>query len=168
MFEPFHALIVNIDFLPKLGMNGYFVQFNVPHNFFNRWYEHQSNPTIPGETLSIEDVEHMWTHLEEEIFKRDLMYHAMGHGWTSIPFGIEGDWDSYSEEIAPEIKQYFAEVNGKRELWNRPKDTNLCFSNPQVRNIKNILLMSEMHSCGALKEYIQSMRKPEITKTVTM
>jgi len=124
-----------IDFLPKVGMNGYFVQFNVPHNFFNRWYEHQSNPTIPGETLSIEDVEHMWTLLEEEIFKRGLMYHAMGHGWTSIPFGIEGGWDSYSEEISPEIKQYFAEVNGKRELWNRPKDTNLCFSNPQVRNI---------------------------------
>ena len=125
-----------IDWLPKIGMNGYFVQFNVPFTFFDRWYSHRSNPNIPGYQLTQADVAHMWSLLEEEIFKRGLMYHAMGHGWTCEPFGIEGGgWVKYEKEVAPEIKQYFAEVGGKREIWSGPLTTNLCYSNPKVRDI---------------------------------
>ena len=29
-----------IDFLPKIAMNGYFVQFKKPYVFFERWYDH--------------------------------------------------------------------------------------------------------------------------------
>lgn len=124
-----------IDWLPKVGMNGYFVQFMTPHTFFNRWYNHLGNPMMPGQPLTEDDVKHIWKRLEEEILRRGLMYHAVGHGWTCEPFGIEGlGWDTYDKEVPPETKQYFAEVNGKRELWGVPLDTNLCYSNPEVRN----------------------------------
>lgn len=125
-----------IDWLPKIGMNGYFVQFDVPYIFFERWYSQSHNPTSTGQQLSMDDVKHIWLLLEEEIFKRGLMYHAVGHGWTCEPFGIKGgSWNDYSKEIQPEIKQYFAEINGQRELVRNPLETNLCYSNPKARDI---------------------------------
>ena len=125
-----------IDWLPKIGMNGYFVQYKVPFTFFDRWYSHSSNPNISGYQLSQEDVIHMWSLLEEEIFKRSLMYHAVGHGWTCEPFGIEGSsWSISEKKIDPEVKKYFAELNGQREIWRNPLNTNLCYSNPEVRDI---------------------------------
>ncbi len=67
---------------------------------------------------------------------RGLMYHAAGHGWTCEPFGISGtDWKAETADISNEVKRYFAEVNGKRELWDGVAvDTNLCYSNPVVRD----------------------------------
>lgn len=125
-----------IDWLPKIGMSGYFVQFQVPCSFFERWYKHVNNPQIPEEPVSREDIVHIWKRLEEELKKRDLMYHAVGHGWTCEPFGIPGDdWRVETGEIAPQVKQYFAQVNGKRELWNGiALNTNLCYSNSFVRD----------------------------------
>ena len=126
-----------IDWLPKIGMNGYFVQFHTPYYFFNNWYSHDLNPTWEGETLSQEDVFHIWKRLEEEIAKRGLMYHAVGHGWTCEPFGIPGGgWDKQTEQIPEHTKQYLAQVNGERELYDGVAlDTNLCYSNPKARDI---------------------------------
>lgn len=124
-----------INWLPKVGMNGYYMQFFVPLCFFERWYKHEWNPLREPESIDSEAVVHMQRSLEEEIVKRDLMYHATGHGWTCEPFGIHGTgWNANTEEIPPETKQYFAEVNKKRELWeNVALNTNLCYSNPTVR-----------------------------------
>ena len=126
-----------IDWLPKVGMNGYFVQFHTPYIFFERWYHHENNPLLEKEPLTPEDVTHIWKRLEEEVVKRGLLYHAVGHGWTCEPLGIKGGgWDVETGEIAPEVKQYFAEVNGKRELWGGiGLNTNLCYSKPEVRNM---------------------------------
>ena len=33
-----------IDYLPKLGMNEYMIQFRLPATFFENWYSHQKNP----------------------------------------------------------------------------------------------------------------------------
>lgn len=125
-----------IDWLPKIGMNGYFVQFHTPYYFFSNWYSHDGNPTWEGETLSQEDVKHIWERLEEEILKRDLMYHAVGHGWTCEPFGIPGGgWDAQTEPVPEDTKQYLALVNGERELCGGVAlNTNLCYSNPKVRD----------------------------------
>ena len=46
-----------IDFLPKIAMNGYFVQFKKPYEFFERWYQHGTNPTMPAEPMT----EAKWT-----------------------------------------------------------------------------------------------------------
>jgi len=126
-----------IDFIPKLGFNSYFIQFREAYTFFERWYSHRNNPLKEKEDFPLEKAREYISKLAREIKKRGLLYHAVGHGWTCEHFGIPGlGWDPYEEEISPDIKQYFAEVNGKRGLWyGIPLNTNLCYSNPEVRRI---------------------------------
>ena len=126
-----------INWIPKVGMNGYFVQFHIPACFFRRWYNLNTNPNVPTDPVTDEDVVHIWKRLEEEIDKRSLMYHAAGHGWTCEPFGIPGSsWDKNTADVPEDAKQYFALVNGKRELWGGiALNTSLCFTNPKAREI---------------------------------
>ena len=125
-----------IDYIPKVGMNGYFVQFLVPGTFFVRWYQHEWNPQFEAEGITREEITAMTVSLETEISRRGLLYHKTGHGWTCEPFGIDGtSWDSTRTYTVPEdVYPCLAQVNGKRELWhNVPLNTNLCYSNPVVR-----------------------------------
>lgn len=125
-----------IDFLPKVGMNEYFVQFWVPYTFFDRWYFHYGNPLYEKEKLGRREVEVLVAALENEVDRRGLSYHKTGHGWTCEPFGIEGTgWDTdFDSVLAPEIKECLAQVNGRREFWNGiPLNTNLCYSSEKVR-----------------------------------
>lgn len=126
-----------IDWLPKVGMSGYFTQFFTPAVFFQRYYKRfYENPEDPDfrNKLSDDDVDRMMVPLVEEISKRGLKYHAVGHGWTCVPFGIQASgWDAYTGEIPEETKEYFALINGKREIFENPLNTNLCYSNPIVQ-----------------------------------
>ena len=124
-----------IDWMPKVGYNAYFNQFNNPVTFYNRWYAHPDNPLLRGEPLSAKQIEGLRDQSIREIKKRGLLYHAAGHGWTCEPFGIPGEaWEPLQQEIPEETIQYLAQVNGKRELWGGiPLNTNLCYSNPEVR-----------------------------------
>ncbi len=124
-----------IAWLPKVGMNSYFIQFREGFTFFDRWYSHHLNETLTKTGFSVEDARHYVKMIEDEIDKRDLIYHAVGHGWTCEPFGIPGTaWEKVDESKLPQDAfQYFAEINGKRALWHGiPLDTNLCYSNPVV------------------------------------
>ena len=126
-----------IDFLPKIGMNEYFVQFLVPYDFFARWYGHRNSVNNPKDAISRDEVIAMTKSLEHEIEERGLRYHKTGHGWTCEPFGMDGDGWSTDDvyDLSDEVKSYLAEVNGKRELWNNsPLCTNLCYSNQTVRD----------------------------------
>ena len=68
-----------VDWLPKVGMNGYYTQFFTPLIFFQRWYAHKgyefSNRYLKGEPLSPDDVNGMVRMLEREIEKRGLLYY---------------------------------------------------------------------------------------------
>src|SRR5699024_2987599 len=72
---------------------------------------------------------------EKELQKRGLIHHAVGHGWTCEPFGIEGlGWDPVQDDIGSDVRQYLAKIDGERRLWGGvPLNTNLCYSNPIVR-----------------------------------
>ncbi len=124
-----------IDWLPKVGMCGYFVQFHTPSVFFKRFYNDHDNPDVVTGPVTDEDITHIWKSLEGEVVKRSLDYHATGHGWTCEPFGIRGGtWNACEEELPAEVTQYLAEVNGERKLWGGVAlNTNLCYSNPVVR-----------------------------------
>ncbi|MGI6707504.1 MAG: DUF4838 domain-containing protein [Clostridia bacterium] len=126
-----------IDWAPKLGFNSYFIQFREAYTFFHRWYSHIGNPTKKPEAFSVEKAREFVKRAVEEIKKRDLLYHAVGHGWTCEPLGIPGlSWESKEYDLSPETRQYLAEVNGKREIWQGiPLNTNLCYSNPEVREL---------------------------------
>ncbi len=126
-----------IDWAPKMGFNSYFIQFREAYAFFDRWYNHHINHKKAPEGFSIEKAKEIVKALEEEISKRGMAYHAVGHGWTCEPFGIPGlSWEKNDIQAAREVQQYLAQVNGKREIWGGiPLNTNLCYSNPEVRKI---------------------------------
>lgn len=122
-----------IGWMPKIGLNSFFIQYLHPKQFFSRICKHY------GEDISIAEVDQICSRLVEEIKKRDLLYHAVGHGWQCDPFGIPGDTYGVRKDSVPipeKTKPLLALVNGKRELFhNNPLETNLCYSDPEVRRI---------------------------------
>lgn len=133
-----------IDFLPKVGMNGYFMQFHVPSVFFKRFYNTDilldPNPYRQTMPVTDEDVARMWPGIEEEIALRGLDYHATGHGWTCAPFNINATgWEQMADEDVPaEAIDVMAQIDGKRGLFGGVAlNTNLCYSNPLVRDKMN-------------------------------
>lgn len=123
-----------IDWLPKVGLSGYFVQFFTPNVFFRRYY---------GAHIVDADVDAMMEPLKDEITKRSLKYHAVGHGWTCESFGISTTgWLEFKGEIPEDMKNVIAMLDGKRELYRGiPANTNLCYSNPYARDkITNCLV----------------------------
>ena len=125
-----------IDWMPKVGFNSYFNQFQTPVTFYNRWYDHQLNPLLEGKELPTEQIAAIRDQTVLEMKRRGLLHHDTGHGWTCEPFGIPGeDWDAVKKIPVPAAsRKYLAKVNGKRDLWKGiPLNTNLCYSNPQVR-----------------------------------
>lgn len=133
----FENMLENIDWAPKAGFNAYFLEFETPYTFFDRWYSHRNNSHKQAEPVSVEQVAEFTLQMEKEIKKRGLLYHAVGHGLTCEPFGLQSlGWDPVDVEVSEQTSQYFALVDGKRELWGGvPLNTNLCFSNPQARRM---------------------------------
>lgn len=127
-----------IKWIPRAGMSGYFFQFSRPFHFFDRWYKHTSNPNYDSENITRADVDAIVSNLSEEIEKRDLLLHKVGHGWTCEPFNIPGGdgWIKVNtEDVSEEIRSILAMVNGERKFWGDvPLNTNLCYSNPKVRD----------------------------------
>ena len=131
-----------IEFMPKVGMNLFMIEFLCPTTYYRRHYEHNHNeknrapePISPAQVLQ-------WKRAAEaEIAKRGIMYHDVGHGWTTGPFGIDTNMDRSKPEendnkITDEQRRYLAMVGGKRGLWNgAPTHTQFCMSNPEARRI---------------------------------
>jgi len=127
-----------IDWIPKVGMNEYYVQFFVPTPFLERWYGRLHDPIRQPEKLTSADTYAMKKRIDEEIVKRGLGYNAVGHGFTCEPFGIEFAWrhDPKAVEAAEKIKDFLPMINGERRMDPRGIGfTQLCYSNPKVREI---------------------------------
>ncbi|WP_041179091.1 DUF4838 domain-containing protein [Streptococcus suis] len=123
-----------LDWLPKINMNSFFIQFENPYSFLKRWYEHEFNPYADKEDFNTEIAQQMSDLLDEELSKRGLIHHRVGHGWTGEVLGYSSKygWES-GLKLPEEKKPLVAELNGKRELVNTaPILTSLCFSNPDV------------------------------------
>ena len=124
-----------IDWLPKVGYNSFFLQFKVPYIFLSRWYHHDKNPYAEAEDFTMEDAEKCLKLFQQEMAKRDLLLHQVGHGWTGEVLGSHtvGSWNATNEVLTPEKQPMAAMVNGKREFhMGIPANTNLCFSNPKT------------------------------------
>lgn len=124
-----HVLAM-IDWLPKVGMNAYFLQFRDGFTFFDRW--RRETHAAP---LNAQEARDYCAALIQESRRRDLLLHAVGHGWTCEPFGMPGiGWDYPAPPVPDDAVPLLAEVNGRRALWDGiPLNTNLCYSNPEVR-----------------------------------
>ncbi len=125
-----------IDWMPKAGLNEYFMQFHIPYAFFDRWYNRWCGEYLgQNDPITKEDALYMTSRLDEEIKLRGMGYHKGGHGWTLPLVGELGaGWYKYDKPVPADVQAMFAEVDGKRELWGGSLfDTNLCYSDPAVR-----------------------------------
>ncbi len=126
-----------LDWMPKVGMNEYMLQFANPVHFFERWYFHEGvrgKEPFPMERDEGYDIKRA---LEAEIAKRGILYHDVGHGWTMMHLGLGHAHETTPPQpvsLTEEQCQYLALVNGKRGIWNkRPIWTELCYSNPRAQ-----------------------------------
>lgn len=135
------SILDALDFAPKVGLNGFMVQYFNPRHFYNRYYNHENNrENRELESISENQALQWKRHSEVEMAKRGLQFHDVGHGFNCIPFGIDpknkpenGDYDS---AVTPEQRQYISELGGRRRICiNSPYDTHFCMSNPQARSI---------------------------------
>jgi hypothetical protein len=121
-----------VDWLPKVGMSGYFMQFREGFTFFDRWYGHVNHPL----TFTVDQARQFTTTIEQEMSKRGLVYHAIGHGWTCEAYGIAClGWDMETGRAWPaEFLEHVALVGGKRSVpWDIVSIAALCYSDPQVQ-----------------------------------
>lgn len=130
-------LLETLDFMPKVGMNVFQMQFLVPTVFYTRYYEHRFNSARAAEPLSDATMLQWKTACETEMSKRGIQFHDVGHGWTVAPFGVDtsAGWESIPDESVPnEGRKYLALLNGKRELFKGvPLNTQFCMSSPEAR-----------------------------------
>ena len=146
------TLLAIIDFLPKVGMNTFMMQFINPRTFYERYYDHLGGITRSPEPVSSATVMQWKRQCESEISKRGLQYHDIGHGWTAEPFGLstEHGWAVTDDSEIPDgIRKYFAMLNGKRTLFcGKALNTNFCMSNEEarLRVAEYIANYSENHS----------------------
>lgn len=138
--ESQQAMLETIDWTPKVGMNVYMLEFDIPTVYYNWYYEHRHNTANrEPEPVSADTVLQWKRACETEMAKRGLQFHDMGHGWTVDAFGIDskGGWSAQGGHKVPEeAVQYLAQVNGERKLFmDIPLNTNFCMSNPEARRI---------------------------------
>ena len=124
-----------IDWLPKAGMNTFFLQFFRPDVFIERWCSHQNNPLLPPEPLTESDKDAYDRTIAEEITKRGLLLHRAGHGWTAQALGYAGNgWQQEEEPKDEHLRSRIALLNGERRLFGGvPSNTNLCYSRDDVQ-----------------------------------
>lgn len=140
-----------IDWLPKVGFNGYFLQFRDGYVFFDRWYSTREDWTGTPEAVASRQAEEFRDRVTAAVRRRGLQYHRVGHGWTCEPFGLPGrGW--YRELNVPveNVQRRLALVDGKRELWRGvPLDTNLCMSQDDTRAHVVDDVVSYAQACAA-------------------
>ena len=139
--EAQYNMMETIDFSPKIGLNVYMLEFDIPFGYYNSWYSHRQNDLYRPEPVTMDTVLQWKRMCEVEMTKRGLQFHDRGHGWTVESFGFEsgGGWETVGEgEDLSNVGngKYIAKVKGKRHFYNgTPMDTNFCMSNPEARKL---------------------------------
>ena len=143
-----------IDFMPKVGLNTFMIQFRIPEVFYERFYGKSNIEEVRKTEPVGENTILQWTRLTEcEIAKRGIMLHSYGHGFTADPFcptPTHSGWGTSDISIIPEEKRGFVGmIGGKRDfVRGRPNNTNFCMSNPMARAdaVKYIADYAQKHS----------------------
>ena len=137
--ETQQSMLDTIDFTPKVGMNTYMIESDIPYTYYKKYYEHQGNPAREGEPVSVDTVLQWKRVTEVEMAKRGIRMFDMGHGWTAESFGISSvvGWEKQGDDTIPEdMRKYLALIDGKRELYRGVAlNTQICMSNPEARQL---------------------------------
>lgn len=124
-----------IDWSPKVGFNSFFVQFEYPFLFMNRWYAHVNNPLLTPVPWTMEDTARIMPVLDEAMAERGLLKHAVGHGWVNKVLDEQAPgWQAHAETLPEEQQALIAQVNGVRGPFPgvATYTTNLCMTNPRA------------------------------------
>lgn len=65
-----------IEWIPKVGFNGYYIQSNKAHEYFENWYNHQMSTIKQPEQYTVEQTEEYVKLISVEIEKRGLYTYA--------------------------------------------------------------------------------------------
>ena len=116
------------------------MQFENPELFYRRYYSADYNKAhrLSGNISNRQATQ--WKRLcEHEIARRGLQFHDIGHGFTSLPFGIDTTSGQTVEDIDASLtelqRSYTAMIKGKRGVQTKPVCTNFCMSNEKAREI---------------------------------
>ncbi len=129
-------IIDKIDWCAKMGMNMFFCEFLFSRHFYNRYYGREYPTYLPPEPKSDAEI---WVYHRkniDEIKKRGMLYHAVGHGWTGLVVGAKPeDCDHDARPVPdPDKVKYLALYKSKRSIENGPTFTDLCYGNPETFN----------------------------------
>ena len=132
--ESVGSILDFIDWLPKIGFNSYFSQFDTPDVFLWRFYTDSPNPLRKKVPWTIEQSRRVMDAADAELTARGLIQHRVGHGWTGKVLGSAATgWARDEKKFDEKTRAMMAEVNGKRELRGGvPANTNLCMTNPDA------------------------------------
>ena len=127
-----------IEFTPKVGLNTFMIEHDKPHHYYNHFYKHTFDSYDDEGGIALDTCLQWKRACESEIEKRGMLFHDMGHGWTSNPFGFKDcrqmTEQQRDEEYKKDIYKHTAMIGGKRGLFGGyPLNTNLCMSNPKTR-----------------------------------
>ena len=138
-----------VEWMPKLRMNAYMLQFRVSAYFWRRWSERTDLRAVKNpHLLSLEECAALDARVMAAVQARGMLLHRVGHGWTCEAVGNHGSgWEA--EASAPaEVRPLLAEVNGVRD-WDHgiPLNTELCYSNPEAfrRIVEGVLTYAAAH-----------------------
>ena len=139
------------DYYAKLEMNVYMLEWFIPRGYYERYYDHKFNADsrIP-EPITDEQILQWKRQTEAEIAKRGLMFHDIGHGWMTRPFGMPYNNGIPSDfALTEEQRSVLAMINGVRAPWkgNKFVFTNICLSQAKVRTAvaKEVADYAETH-----------------------
>ncbi|GHU98054.1 DUF4838 domain-containing protein [Clostridia bacterium] len=123
-----------IDWAPKAGFSAYFLQFMDSFTFFERWYTHENNEYASGEYTRAQNAANM-KKIVRAIKLRDMIYHAVGHGWTCEAVGYRAaGWHKVDESVIGCKRELLAMTGGERKFFGGiPLNTHLCYGNPEAR-----------------------------------
>ena len=146
------SMIASIEFMPKIGMNTFMIEFRNPHTYYDWYYSHKNNNNRAPEPISFDTALQWKRQCEAEISKRGMMFHDIGHGFTIDPFGIDSTyaWNKVDDSMIPEDqRKYLAMYNGKRKFYrDQPLNTQFCMSRADARSMiaKYVANYAENHS----------------------
>ena len=124
-----------IYWLPKIGMNMYMIEGVVPYSYMHKWYGHVGNTHLrqKGQKTDYDMLLNYVSLMEKDIKKTGMQLHSLGHDWM---FEKLGTGSGKNKQFSEEDKQYFAMVNGVRDIMKGSLFyTHMCYSNPKVRKL---------------------------------
>jgi hypothetical protein len=146
-----HVLDI-LDWMAKRRMNAFQLQFVHSGVFWKRGYQQspEVEGTVWGEWMPKWDSEALDDRVIARAKELGMMIHRVGHGWTAATVGLDGtSWEKTEQRPPASKRQWLAEVNGKRRLWGEvPANTELCYSNPEVRAafVETVMRYARQHS----------------------